>query len=132
MPSPLIDKPHGWFRRWFRKVWRVRGGGLYACGFAVSFILFELRSLGEDLVSLGGVLDGGIIGFVVDFIVDSLTNTVAALMWPLYVVQTAPPWGAVALGLAYAVFASWIKPPLERWMFRDAAGDEQAVDTSQA
>jgi hypothetical protein len=30
----VADKAHGWFRTWFAKVWKVRGGGLYAVGFA--------------------------------------------------------------------------------------------------
>jgi hypothetical protein len=43
------QKTHGWFRGWFRKVWKVRGGGLYALGFALSFVYFEISSLGDDI-----------------------------------------------------------------------------------
>jgi len=31
----LLETSHGWFRTWFRKVWKIRGGGLYALGFIV-------------------------------------------------------------------------------------------------
>ncbi|MGB5625496.1 MAG: hypothetical protein WBM61_07185 [Woeseiaceae bacterium] len=45
----MPEKSHGWFRDWFRKVWKVRGGGLYALGFALSFVYFEVGSLGDDI-----------------------------------------------------------------------------------
>ena len=48
-PSTLHTEAHGWFRRWFAKVWRVRGGGLYAFGFAVTFTIYEIRMVLEDL-----------------------------------------------------------------------------------
>lgn len=44
------QKTHGWFRGWFRKVWKVRGGGLYALGFALSFVYFEVGSLVDDVL----------------------------------------------------------------------------------
>ena len=53
MPAELIDKSHGWFRNWFRKVWRLRGGGLYACGFAITFVVLEIGSLADDVVLVG-------------------------------------------------------------------------------
>ena len=115
----LIDKSHGWFRDWFRKVWEVRGGGLYACGFALTFLYFEIGSLREDVAQIGSVFNGELIGFLVDFIIDSFTNTIKAFGWPIYVVQAAPPFGAIALGLAFALFPKYIKPPLTRWMFPD-------------
>ena len=52
MASPLLEKSHGWFRTWFRKVWEVRGGGLYACGFAVTFVIFEIGSLADDVLGV--------------------------------------------------------------------------------
>lgn len=117
MRRELVDQSHSWFRRWFRKVWEVRGGGLYACGFAITFIILELQSLGEDVAGIGGLFEGGIVAFVVDIFIDSLMNTIGALLWPVEVVQLAPPWGAIGLGLAYVGFASYLKPPIERWLF---------------
>lgn len=115
----LPDKSHGWFRDWFRKVWKVRGGGLYALGFAVSFIIFEVGSLGDDIMGIGSLFNGQAVDFVIQFFIDSLTNTLKAFMWPLYVVQMAPPWGAIGLGLAYVGFSKYLKPPIDRWMFPD-------------
>lgn len=115
----LIDKSHGWFRDWFRKVWEVRGGGLYACGFALTFLYFEIGSLREDVAQIGSVFNGALISFLIDFIIDSFMNTIKAFAWPVYVVQTAPPFGAIALGLAFVLFPKYIKPSMTRWLFPD-------------
>ncbi len=123
MSSPLVDQGHSALRDWFRKVWQVRGGGLYACGFAVTFIFLEIGSLKEDLAGVGAIFTGGAIDFAInfflDFLVDSFMNTVAALMWPVDVVQWATPWGAIALGLGYWLFPTYVKPHIEGWLFDD-------------
>lgn len=118
MPA-MLDKPHGWFRRWFRKVWKLRGGGLYACGFAISFVILEIGSLADDVLGIGAVFSGQAIDFAVNFIIDSFRNTLASFMWPVYVVQLAPPWGAIGLGLAFFSFSSYLKKPIEGWLFAD-------------
>jgi len=119
MPA-MLDKPHGWFRRWFRKVWKLRGGGLYACGFAISFVILEVGSLADDVVGIGAVFNGQAIDFAINFIIDSFRNTLSSFMWPVYVVQLAPPWGAIGLGLAFFGFSSYLKKPIEGWLFADA------------
>jgi len=127
MPA-VLDKSHGWFRRWFRKVWKVRGGGLYALGFAVTFIIFEVQSFADDVMGIGSLFNGQAIEFIVQVIVDSFVNTWLALLWPLYVVRFAPPWGAIGLGVVFFVFATHIKGPLERWMFADMPLDENSEE----
>jgi hypothetical protein len=119
LPTELIDKSHGWFRDWFRKVWKIRGGGLYACGFAITFIVLEVGSLADDVLGIGAIFNGQAIDFIIDLIVDSLSNTIAAFIWPVSVVQWAPPWGAIALGVAFIGFSTYLKPPIERWLFDD-------------
>ena len=119
MANGLVDKGHGWFRRWFRKVWRVRGGGLYACGFALTFIVLEIGALADDVLGIGAVFRGQAVEFVIDFLMDSLMNTLKSFMWPVYVVQFAPPWGAIGLGLAFWLFPTTLKKPIERWLFQD-------------
>ena len=121
MRSELIDKPHGWFRDWFRKVWKVRGGGLYACGFAITFVVLEIGSLGDDVLGVGAIFNGGAIDFFINLVVESFTNTIAAFMWPVYVVQWAPPWGAIALGVGFLMFSTYLKKPIEGWLFDDDA-----------
>ncbi len=119
MVNGFVDKGHGWFRQWFRKVWRVRGGGLYACGFAVTFVVLEVGSLADDVLGIGAIFTGQAIEFFLNFLMDSLMNTLKALMWPVYAVQYAPPWGAIGLGIAYWLFPTTLKKPIERWMFQD-------------
>ena len=125
-PGGLPGKAHGWFRSWFRKVWEVRGGGLYAVGFAVAFLFFEIReAVAEDipqLFAMNHVLSSELIGFAIQFIIDTLINFVRALLWPMYVVMLWPPAGAVALAAAFMLFPRFLKKPIERWLFPDADG----------
>ena len=128
----LPEKSHGWFRNWFRKVWKVRGGGLYAVGFTVSFLVFEIGSLSDDILGIGSLFNGQAVDFLVQLIIDSFTNTIKAFMWPVYVVQIAPPYGAIGLGLAFVGFTKFLKAPIERWMFPDEKGtdpDQRSTDS---
>lgn len=126
----LPEKSHGWFRDWFRKVWKIRGGGLYALGFAISFIYFEIGSLGDDLLGIGSLFNGQALDFIIDFMIDSFTNTIKAFMWPVYVVRLAPPWGAIGLGLAFIGFTQFLKSPIEKWLFGDEP--DAAADASNS
>ena len=123
-PGGLPDKAHGWFRAWFRKVWDVRGGGLYAVGFAVAFLFFEIReAVVEDipqLVAMNNILGSELIAFGIQFVIDSLMNFVRALVWPIYVIQLWPPVGLVALVVAFVLFPRYLKKPIEGWLFQDA------------
>jgi hypothetical protein len=123
-PGGLPDKAHGWFRSWFRKVWDVRGGGLYAVGFAVAFLFFEVReAIVEDIpefIAMNNVLSSELVGFGIQFLVDSMLNFVRALLWPVYVAQLWPPAGLIALVAAFVLFPRFLKQPIERWLFQDA------------
>ena len=119
MVAPLIETSHGWFRTWFRKVWKIRGGGLYALGFIATFVVLEVQSLADDVLGIGTIFTGQAFEFIVSFFIDSFRNTVQAFMWPIHIVQFAPPWGAVALGVAYMGFATYLKKPIESWLFDD-------------
>lgn len=124
----MLDAAQGWFRRWFARIWKVRGGGLYACGFAVAFIYLEIRTVaGEfaDSSSIGEFLSEQLLEFVFRFAIDSLINTLYALVWPVYFLQWQPPYGLIALGVAYIVFANFLKKPITRWLFPDGESAEQ-------
>ncbi|MEL7187065.1 MAG: hypothetical protein AAFN50_11635 [Pseudomonadota bacterium] len=126
----LPQRSHGWFRTWFKKVWDVRGGGLYAVGFAVTFLWLEVTSIFDDIAGIGMVFDGQAVEFVIGFIVDSFKNTLAAFMWPVDIVTWKSPWGAIILGLAFWLFPIFVKPHIEKWMFdEDAAVDEETSDS---
>ncbi len=116
----VADKAHGWFRTWFAKVWHVRGGGLYALGFASTFIYLEIRTfIGEiaESSSVGDFLSSQLIEVVFRFAIKSFINTIEALMWPVYVVQLTPPYGAIGLGIGFLIFTTYLKKPIERWLF---------------
>ena len=95
----------------------MRGGGLYACGFAVTFLFLELGSFIEDAKNIGLLFDGHIVEFVVDFFLDSFRNTMNAFIWPVHVISYAQPYGIIALGVAYLLFPVTLKKPIEMWLF---------------
>lgn len=119
MASPLIERSRSGFRAWFRKVWKVRGGGLYAVGFAATFLYLETLSLADDVLGIGALFRGEAIEFFVNFIIDSVRNTIAAFLWPVDVIQIAPPFGAIGLGIAFWLFPIYVKPHIEAWLFDD-------------
>jgi len=123
----LPGKSHSRFRNWFRKVWHVRGAGLYACGFAVTFALLEAGSFIDDFKQIHLLFDGEILSFVLSFIIDSFQNTVQAFMWPLNIVQLAPPFGAIGLGLAFWLFPVYVKKHIEAWLFDGQEEDDKSL-----
>ncbi|NIV17204.1 MAG: hypothetical protein GWN47_02080 [Woeseiaceae bacterium] len=118
----LAGKAHGWFRTWFGKVWKVRGGGLYACGYAITFVILEIQTIFGDIAEADGPVDfvqNQAFEMVFRFLGESLQNMIFAFMWPVPVVQFNPPAGAIALGIAYFLFPMTLKKPIERWLFPD-------------
>jgi len=116
----VLDKAHGWFRRWFAKVWKIRGGGLYACGYAITFIVLEVSTVVGEIAESDSVRDflsEQLVEFIFRFAGDSLVNLVKALMWPVYIVQWQAPIGAIGLGLAFFAFPKYLKKPITKWLF---------------
>ena len=119
-PGVLPGKAHGWFRTWFGKVWKVRGGGLYAVGYAVTFAYLEVRAILGELLEADGIIDfftSQLIEFLFRFLSETLVNMIQAFMWPVYLVQLWQPFGAIALGLMFILFPYLLKKPIERWLF---------------
>ena len=124
----MLGKAQDWFRRWFTKVWKVRGGGLYACGYAITFVALEVTTVVGELAesdSIGNFLSEQLIEFIFRFATDSIVNLIKALMWPVYIVEWRPPFGAIGLGIAYIVFAKYLKKPITEWLFPEADTDTQ-------
>ena len=122
----MLDKAQAWFRRWFTKVWKVRGGGLYACGYAITFVVLEVTTvIGElaESTSIGNFLSEQLIEFVFRFASESMVNLLMALMWPVFVVQWQPPFGAIGLGLAYLAFAKYLKKPISDWLLPETENE---------
>ena len=123
-PGSLPNRAHGWFRTWFAKVWKVRGGGLYACGYAVTFVVLEIRSIGEELLSSDGVLDfltNQLVEFFFRFLSESLMNMVHALIWPIEILRFRPPVGVIIFGVAYLAFEGLLRGRIERWLEPETA-----------
>ena len=53
------------------------------------------------------------------FLTESLSNLVAAFLWPLPLLQYSPPWGIGILAVIYVLFTYLVKEPLEKWLFHD-------------
>lgn len=131
-PRGLPREAEGLFRSWFRRVWELRGGGLYAVGFAITFLFLEIRELIFDDIptffAMNSFAAGELFAFMVDFLIDTLMNTIAAFMWPVYVLQWWPPVGVFSLAAAFALFPRYCKPTVERWLFEEK---EIPSDTEQ-
>ena len=121
-PRQLPRRAEGLFRRWFRQVWAVRGGGLYAVGFAAAFVYLEtIEIITDDIPGLFAInpLSSDLIEYIISFIVDTFMNFVTALMWPYFVATFATPWGAIGLGVAFVLFSRFLQPVVERWLERE-------------
>ncbi len=109
-------------RRSFRTVWDARGGGLYACGYVLTFLWLEVRMLVDDIMaaeSISGFFGEQIFEIFFRYLGESLRNMIIAFMWPVYIIEISPPWGLAGLVVMFVVFANFLKSPLEQWLFHD-------------
>jgi len=109
-------------RRSLRTVWDARGGGLYACGYVLTFIWLEVRMLVDDIMaaeSISGFFGEQIFEIFFRYLGESLQNMIIAFIWPVFVIEISPPWGVGILAGMFVAFARWIKEPLEHWLFHD-------------
>ncbi len=116
-------------RRSFRTVWDARGGGLYACGYVLTFLWLEIRMLVEDILSaesISGFFGEQLFEMFFRFLGESLQNMITAFMWPVFVIQIAPPWSIGILVGMFVAFARWIKEPLEAWLFHDDDAEQSS------
>lgn len=125
-PSELLKL----IRRSLRTVWDARGGGLYACGFLVTFVFLEIQMFVLDIVtadSVGGYFSGQVSELLFKYIGQSFQNTISAFMWPVYIIEIDPIWGGGILAAMFVLFPKFLKKPLERWLFDDAEEDPPEV-----
>jgi len=118
-------------RRSLRTVWDARGGGLYACGFVITFVYLEIRMFILDIFqaeSVGDFFASQVSEMFFKYLGQSIENTVQAFIWPVHVIDMQPPWGLGVLAALYFLFPKFIKAPLERWLFDDA--DEGRAETA--
>ncbi len=97
----------------------MRGGGLYAVGYALTFVFLEVRTVISEIAgaeSIGDFFSNQLFEFVFRFLGDSLRNMIQAFMWPVEIVTLAPPLGAIGLGIAFLVFDKVLRGPIEQWL----------------
>ena len=116
-------------RRSLRTVWDARGGGLYACGYVLTFLWLEITMFANDILSaesISGFFGEQAFEIFFKFFGESLRNMISAFMWPVYVIEISPPWGLATLVIMFTVFGRWLKQPLEQWLFHDDELPSQA------
>lgn len=108
-----------WYRRWLAKVWLAYGGGLYAVGYATTFLYLEARTIVSELLEADGIIDfltDQLIDFIVRFAIDSIANMVQAFIWFLPVMSYKPPVGMIALGVGFYVFDIFLRERVAEWI----------------
>ena len=131
-PREVPQKVGGLVGKSFRKMYVARGGGFYACGFVITFVLLEAQTLAEDLFSSSSISDfigEQLLQWIFRFALDSLVNTIQALIWPVHVISWIPPVGVLIFAAGYVVFGRYIKEPLGVWLFGEQAMEEAADET---
>jgi hypothetical protein len=116
------------FMAWCVRIWRVRGGGLYALGFLVTFLFLEVRELLTDdiptFLQLPDLYFGTVLALVIDFLIDTLRNTLLAFLWPVLLAGWQPPVGIISLLVAAMIFPRYIKQHIEDWFLRHAPAED--------
>ncbi|MDX1403964.1 MAG: hypothetical protein R3192_05480 [Woeseiaceae bacterium] len=125
----LVNEPRkfpaaflGLIRRSLRTVWDARGGSLYACGYVLTFVWLEVTMFIDDIAtadSVSGFLGAQLFELIFRYFSESLANMVMAFIWPAFVIQIAPPWGLIALVIAFVSFDKLFKKPIEGWLLDD-------------
>jgi len=124
----LRGRTRSWIKRWLAKVFSVRGGGLYAVGYIVCFVFFEIQMVVGEIVESSGVADfvkSQVGEFFFRFFTETIVNMVRSFIWPVYVVALYPPYGAIGLGLAFWLFPIYLKKPIENWLMDGAQPAEE-------
>lgn len=109
-------------KRSLRTIWDARGGGLYACGFIVTFVYLEIRMFFVDIYeaeSVSGYFSSQATELLFKYIGESFQNTISAFMWPVHIIELDSTWGVLILAALFVVFPKFFKEPLERWLFHD-------------
>jgi hypothetical protein len=120
-------------KRSLRTIWDARGGGLYACGFLVTFVFLEIRMFFVDIYeadSVSGYFSSQMSDILFKYIGESFQNTISAFIWPVYIVELNPAWGGAILAAMFILFPRTLKRPLERWLFNDAENAPPATKDS--
>ena len=101
-------------------LFRSRGGGLYALGYVVSFVVLEVLEIPDLLTDLAGFFSGdgsfvsSLLALMVDFFVDTLRNVIYSFVWPGFFLQLTGPIGVAFLAVGFATYNRILRPIVER------------------
>ncbi len=99
-----------------------RGGGLYALGYVVTFVLMEVLEIPDlvsDLAGLfggDGTFPGSLFALGVEFFVDTLRNMVYGFIWPALLIREFGWMGVAAVAVGFATYDSVLRPIVERFV----------------
>ncbi len=128
----MLDTLKSKFRVWFARVWKLRGGGLYAVGWALTFVYLEVTTLLGEIAEASGVIDfltSQLIETLFRFLGQSFINMGMAFAWPIFFIEWQPPVGLILLGFAFMLFPRFVKPYITAWLFPDGEPEEQAPES---
>jgi len=103
-------------------LFQSRGGGLYALGYVVTFVVLEVLEIPEMFADLGGLFagegtwPGAVIALVADFFVDTLRNMIYAFVWPGLFLGLLGPIGVVLLAVGFGTYNTLLRPIVERFV----------------
>ncbi len=136
----LVNEPRAFpgetgrvLKRSLRKLWNARGGGLYACGYVVTFIWLEIKTIAGEIVGSDSVLafvSEQLFEIFFRLLSETFVNSILAFIWPVFVLQLSPTWGILILTALYLVFPRFIKPTLTQWLFDDDRPPTSDTDQS--
>ena len=111
-----------WQRRWLAKIWLAYGGGLYAVGYATTFLYLEARSIINGISESSGLADflsSEIFEYFFRFLGDSISNMVQAFIWFVPVLSYRSPLGIILLGFGFWLFDIYLRKPVGDWLLRE-------------
>jgi hypothetical protein len=111
-----------WHRRWLAKIWLAYGGGLYAVGYATTFLYLEARSIIDGIAGSSGLADfltSEIFEYFFRFLGDSISNMVQAFIWFVPVLSYRSPLGIILLGIGFWLFDIYLRKPVGDRLLRE-------------
>jgi len=103
-------------------LFQSRGGGLYALGYVVTFVLLELLEIPELIADVAGLflgdgsLPGSVIALGIEFLVDTWRNIGLAFAWPALLIRSLGWVGVALVAVGFATFNRFLRPIVERFV----------------
>jgi hypothetical protein len=119
-------------RRWLIALWATRGGGFYGLGYVVTFVVLEVISLEQGVLSgSSSFIAAQAVQYVIGFSIDSIGNTIRAAIWPVFLIDWLGPLGILLFFAGGFVFERAVRPSVEAWLPDLKEAREQRVRAKQ-